>query len=175
MEPTTQKPNNKEGGNEGQELYDIFVAQGIKLASKTSEKMQGKISTELLGKSLFSIVNRIVTEGEKHGIKFNNSVLLHGSREIMGHLIKMSGVEIDDTRISAAVGIAMNEYFDNAVKTGKMTKEEVVQLSEEAKALAQNAAQKQAGRVQGAPMNQGAQPSGIAAPQGMPPQGIPNG
>jgi hypothetical protein len=128
---TEQKGSDKV--NPDQDAYDIFVAQGIKLASAVSEKLQGSASIDVLGNALFEIVNKIETEGEKNGVKFDLSVLLHGSNEILGHLIDMSQVEISEEQVKAVVGIAVGKYLNNAVKTGKMTPDQVVQLSEAAK------------------------------------------
>jgi hypothetical protein len=118
--------------NPDQDAYDIFVAQGIKLASAVSEKLQGSASIDVLGNALFEIVNKIETEGAKNGVRFDLPVLLHGSNEILGHLIDMSQVDISEEQVKAVVGIAVGKYLDNAIKTGKMTQDQVIQLSEAA-------------------------------------------
>lgn len=110
--------------NENQDLYDIFVSQGIKLASTAGQEIQGKASVEVLGSALFEIVNTIETEGSKHGVKFGLDVILHGSNEILGHLINVSKVDISEDQIKSVVGLAVGKWLENAVKTGKMTVEQ---------------------------------------------------
>ena len=66
MEEKMQQPKQGQaaGGQENpsQDTYDIFVAQGIKLASIASDKLQGNSSIDLLGNTLFEIVSKIETE-----------------------------------------------------------------------------------------------------------------
>jgi len=165
-EPIKQEGN--EADSEQKDLYDIFVAQGIKLASVASEKLQGNSSVDLLGNTLFEIVTKIEGEGEKNGIKFGIPVLLHGSSEILSHLIEMSKVEINEEQVKAVVGLAVGKYLTSAMKTGKMSKEQITQMSQEAQqSMPQGAEQ---------PPQQGAPPEQAAPPQGgAPPRGLLNG
>jgi len=159
--PKKNKPN------PGQDLYDIFVAQGIKLAATVGPKLVGKASPELIGSALFDIVKKIETEGEKNGVKFDPAVILHGSKEILSHLINISQVDINEEQVKAVVGVAVGKYLNDAVKTGKMTEQEVAQLAQAAQAG------QGAGPEQGiSPPTPTDQPTpGIAAPQG---GGMPN-
>lgn len=118
------KESNPQGENQNQDLYDIFVSQGIKLASAAGQQMQGKASVDLLGNALFEIVKKIEATGEKHGIRFELDVILHGSNEILGHLINVSKVNINEDQIKAVVGIAVGQWLKNAIQTGKMTMEQ---------------------------------------------------
>jgi hypothetical protein len=122
QQPNEQQPQQ---GNPNQDLYDIFVSQGIKIASEVGQSMRGKASVELLGNTLFDIVNRIEAEGQKHGIVFDLDVLLHGSNEILGHLLKVAQVDITEDQIKAVIGIAVGQWVINAVQTGKMTPEQL--------------------------------------------------
>jgi hypothetical protein len=152
--PSNEAPV-KPNANPDQDLYDIFVSQGIRLAGAAAEKLKGKTSIDLLGNALFEIVNRIETEGEKNGIGFNIAVILHGSNEILGHLIRFSKVQINEEQIKAVIGIATGKYLENAVKTGKMSQEQVQQLARTAQQSAggrQPAASPEASPVQQRPM-----------------------
>jgi len=126
----SQKPQGE--GNPEQDYYDIFVAQGIKVVSQVAKKMQGKSSIDVLGNTLFEIVKKIETGGVENGIRFPLSVLLHGSNEILGHLIGASAVKINEDQIKAVVGTAVGKYIQDAIKTGKMTPEQVSQLAQQA-------------------------------------------
>ena len=132
----------KKTGNHEQDLYDIFVAQGIKLAAETAKGLTGKASVNALGHTLFMIVRKVEGEGQRHGINFPLSVLLHGSNEILGHIIEMSGVKISDDQIKATIGIAVGEYFQDAIKSGRMKPEQLANLARQAQ---QSAASMQQG------------------------------
>lgn len=116
VNPEQVNPNDSQ-----QDLYDIFVSQGIKLASSIGKEMQGKASIELLGNALFEIVKRIESEGQKNGIQFGLDIILHGSNEILGHLINVSKVDITEDQIKAVIGMAAGQWLRNAISTGKMT------------------------------------------------------
>lgn len=138
-----------------QDLYDIFVSQGIRIAFKIAPQLEGKSSIDILGNALFNIVNKIEVEGAKNGIRFPIEVLLHGSNEILGHLIEATKVKINEQQIKAVVSMAVGRWIENAMKTGKMTKDQLVQLAQQAQqAMPQ---QKQAQQPSPAPQ-QGAAP-----------------
>lgn len=154
-QPGSGQPQQGKADPEQQDLYDIFVAQGIKLASATAQKLQGKASVDLLGNALYEIVTKIEAEGEKNGVKFPPQVMLHGSGEILDHLVKMSQVDITEEQVSAVVGIAVGKYMDRAAKSGKVSQEDLAQLAQQS-------------QQQGAPVSPpaGTGPQGLATPQG---------
>jgi hypothetical protein len=82
---------------------------------------------------MFEIVSRVESEGNKNGVIFDLAVMLHGAQEILTTLLEMSGIELQEDQVKETVGYMVGMYLDNAIETGKMTKEEVVQLSEQAK------------------------------------------
>lgn len=130
-QPNGPIPERSNDGNQDQDLYDIFVAQGIKMAAKIAPSIQGKASIDTLGNALFEIVKKVEEGGAKNGIEFDIPVLLHGSNDILGHLIELSGVDINEEQVKAVVGIAVGRYIQDAVKTGKMTPEQVQQLAQQ--------------------------------------------
>lgn len=155
QQPNSNKEPEGKQQNPNQDLYDIFVAQGIKLAGPLSEKMKGKASIDTLGNALFEIVKRVENEGVKNGVKFPIEVLLHGSNEILAHLIQWSGVQIDEQQTKAVIGMAVGKYLQDAVKSGKMTAQQVQELGQQAQQSAQS-------------NPQGQQPGGVSQ------QGVPN-
>jgi transcriptional regulator len=114
-----------------QDLYDIFVAQGVKMAVAFADKLTGKASVEVLGNTLFDIVNKVETQGAKNGVQFGLDVIIHGSNEILGHLIELSQVQISEEQIKQAIGIAVGRWVQNAIKTGKMTAEQLQGLAQQ--------------------------------------------
>lgn len=146
----TKKPDKAiEQDNPGQDLYDIFVAQGIKIASEIAPRLEGKASIDTLGNALADTINKIETEGARHGIKFPLEVLLHGSNEILGYMIDVSGVQADEAQIKGMIGVAVGNYVQNAIKTGKMTKEQIVQLAQQAAGAGQQVAPQTGGMQNG--------------------------
>jgi len=112
--------------------YDIFVAQGFKILAGMGAKLKGKASVEQLGNTLFEIVKKIEAEGAKNGVDFGIEVVLHGSNEILSKMIEVAQVDIQEEQIKAVIGVAVGRYIDNAIKTGKMTPEEVQGLAQQA-------------------------------------------
>jgi len=115
-----------------QDGYDIFVAQGYKILNTIGEQLKGKASIDQLGSTLFDIVNKIETEGKKNGVEFGLDVILHGSNEILGRMIEIAGVQITEEQIKSVIGIAVGKYVQDAIKTGKMTTEQLQGLAQQA-------------------------------------------
>ena len=157
----TKKKQSDPKINPAQDLYDIFVAQGINLVSKVGPKLVGAASPDLLGSTLFDIVSRIESEGEKNGVKFDLPTLFNGSKEILEHLIDVSQVDINEEQIKAVIGVAVGKYLNNAVRTGKMSRQDVAQLAQVAES--QISAQGAGVGPEGPP---GPATPGIAVPQG---------
>ena len=112
-----------------QDGYDIFVAQGIRLASQID--MQGKASVDLLGRTLFDVVSRVEAEGTKNGIKFDLAIVLHGSNEILGYMLQKAKVQIDEEQTKAVIGVAVGLWIQDALKSGKMTPEQLKSLADQ--------------------------------------------
>ena len=152
--PQAQGPDQKgkPQGNPRQADYDIFVSQGIKLASAAAQKMQGKASIDSLGNALAEIVTRVEDEGIKHGIKFDFDVMIHGAQEILTHMLGMAKVDANEEHVKAIAGFAVGKYIEGAVKAGKIKPEELQQL-----------AQMDKGQQQGQPAPQGQEiPGGVS-------------
>lgn len=126
--------SSKNGGN--QDLYDIFVAQGIKLAAGVADQIKqnpqqpGIVGT--IGDAMVDIVNKVEDEGSKNGFKFGLDIIFHGAKNIMDNLLRMSGVELNENETKAVIGHMVGRYLDESVKSGKMTQEQVVQMGQEA-------------------------------------------
>ena len=117
---------------ETQEMYDIFVAQGTKMAAAAAQQLQGRVNPAAVGEVLAGIVNRIEEEGGKHGMKFDLTVLLHGSTNIMTNLLELAGIEMDEDQQKETIGHMVGTYIEGAVQSGKFSQDQVVQLAEQA-------------------------------------------
>jgi ribosomal protein L12E/L44/L45/RPP1/RPP2 len=129
--------------NDDQALFDIFVAQGIKIAGGIANELRGKASVDTLGNALFNIVNKIETEGQTHGIKFPLGVLFNGVGEILRHLVDVSDAKVNEEQVKAIIGIAVGRWLQNNIKTGRMSQQDVIALAEDAQQYQQQQAQKQ--------------------------------
>jgi len=169
-QPNTQPPAGPDQGgapqqeNQNQDVYDIFVSQGILMLSKLKIKITK--SPEMVAQTMVMIVKKVVMECEKQGIKLPIEVLLHGSKEILIALIQQSGIEFSEADVKTIVGNMIGLYLDGEVKAGRMTPEEV-------SALGQQAKQSMGGGEGGPPT--GGQPAGPAPQQQPPPTPQPGG
>lgn len=111
-----------------QDLLDIFVAQGMKMVSQMAPQLKGKASIDVLGNALFEVVNKIETEGAKNGIEFPQWILLRGTEDILRFLLEVAQVQVDEKSVKGIIGIAVGRWLKNAIQTGKMTKEQAVEL-----------------------------------------------
>ena len=132
-EPTEQEQPQQNVSEEQQEMYDIFVGQGTKLAMSAAKSLQGQTDPKVIGEAMFEIVDRVESEGMKNGMKFDLATMLHGSGNILSNLVHTAGIQLDENQTKEVVGHMVGKYLDNSVKTGKMTPEQVVQLGEQAK------------------------------------------
>jgi hypothetical protein len=116
-------------GNQ-QDLYTIFVAQGVKIAEQHIESV--KQNPNVIPKVMVAIVNRVEQTAEKRGIKFDISIKFTGAQEILAFLIKEAGIEIDEQALTQMIKEMVGIYLKQAVASGKMTQEEVIQLGQQA-------------------------------------------
>lgn len=131
-----KKPQEKENkGSRQQYLYDIFVSQAIKLCGPAAEQLkqaQGADPSVAMGDAIFTIVNKVETEGSKFGFKFDYTILANGLNEILQVLLQLSGLQLDETQIKTAIGHAVGRWMENGVQTGKLTEQEMQNLMGEA-------------------------------------------
>jgi hypothetical protein len=115
-----------DGGNDNMSSSNYFnnVGYGVIFG------VHRQTSQELTEKTV--IVERVESEATQHGRQFALPVMLHGSQNILANLLEMSGVQLDENQVKEAVGHMVGLYLDRAVSSGKMQKEEVVQLAQQA-------------------------------------------
>jgi hypothetical protein len=129
MMETNKMPAEEQFDNDGR---DIMASQGIILAhKKVGKRMRGRANIELLGRSLSEIVKQVESGGAKHGVRFGLSEIMSAAPEILSHIIKASGAQVTDEQQKAAIGLATGMYLEDAIKSGKMTKEQLGQLAQQ--------------------------------------------
>lgn len=139
MDPMEQQAPQEQGGEvsaEQQDMFDILVAQGIKFISDKAKNIKDIKDPNSVATVMVMIISRVEDESAKKGMKFDNSVLLAGAVELLKYFLKITGVEPDEERLKEIVGRMIGMYFKEALKKGKMTKEQILQLSQEAQQIA---------------------------------------
>ena len=126
-----KKVNEKAPESEEQDFLDIFIIQGMKIVKQIAPKLQGNASIDVLGNALFTIVNKVETEGAQKGVNFPMWVLIRGTTDILTFLVETTGVEVTPESVKAIIGIAVGKYIQNGIDTGKFTKEEAGQAAQE--------------------------------------------
>lgn len=126
-------PEDKGGGQNIQELYDIFVSQGIIILSKLDLNYGN--DPQKIAETLVQVINKLESSGKQNGIVFPKEVLFNGAKELLIKALELAGVEPTEQDVKKIVGHMFGMYFDNAVKSGAMTPQEVADLAKEAKQM----------------------------------------
>lgn len=116
-----------------QELYDIFVAQGTRLAAEASDAIragrgQGNMK-DMFVDALLSIIDRVKTGGEQNGFKFDDNILVYGGGEILTNLMLMSGIDLDESQIQQITGEAVGRWMQRGIKDGSITPEQLQEMA----------------------------------------------
>lgn len=135
MQDYSQNNNQQNDSDNNQDLYDIFVAQGIKIAASVADMLNeqpqdGIIGT--VGDAMVDIVHKIEDDGAKNGFQFSEAIKFHGAQNILDNLLRMSGIKLNENETKTVIGHMVGRYLDESVKAGKMTKEQVVQMARDA-------------------------------------------
>ena len=123
-----------------QQEYDIFVSNGIRIIHGNAREaiinqLKGQEPADAVAMATVGVIERIESGAADKGKKINESVLLNGANELMNNIIELgegSGAikeMSEDDRVNA-VKKATGMYIKNALESGKMTKEQLVQDAE---------------------------------------------
>lgn len=147
-QPTKQPPARLVGRFEGGRMeipekkeYDIFVANGIKLihSKEASDSLIKRIldadnKSDALATATLLVINRLEASAEAAGKELSLVTIAHGGNALMGEIIRLAEAagmeELDDQTKAEAMALAISRYIDDAVKTGKITQEELVEMSD---------------------------------------------
>ncbi len=123
----------------------MFMVNGLKVLSdkKYIKKILAVIKTSLhkplrtIADVLLGIIISMVADAKKKGIKLDNGIIAHGTNLLLGHFLQMleaAGMKpLTDEEKLAVYQMIVAQYLDTAVKMGLMTKEELIQVSEQLK------------------------------------------
>jgi len=156
-----------------QEQFDMFIANGLSIIHEreTTDAILNQIQSnpdpiDAIAKATLDIVVRLEDSAAANGMKLEDSTKIAGANQLMGEIINLvevsGGKKLADEQKYQAFSLAVSMYLDGAVKSGKMTKEQLVQMGQEAQQTPEGqkiAAQMQQGQQGQPPMQQG-QPQG---------------
>ena len=175
----------KVGKNDNQKAFDQFAINSLKIlhSPKVTDTIINRVvkaedKVDAIGEIALDIINRLEKDAQKRNFKVTANTVIHGANTIVGDIISIAeaaGMEpLNDEQRYQALSWTMSNYINNAVKSGQISKEELIQLGQEAsqtkegKAIA-NKVMEDAG-AQGQPIGPG-QGQGLRDGQG-PKQGL---
>jgi hypothetical protein len=127
-----------------QEQVDIFVSNGIqiihskKISDNIIKQLKGsKDPVEVISTITLKVVEILENDAVKKGVTLTDVTKVHGANQLMGEIInlaeKAKAVEpLNDEQKYQAFALAVSTYLDRAVKSGKITQEQLMALAKEA-------------------------------------------
>lgn len=126
-----------------QEQLDMFVANGLNIVHDQkitdvilSQVQKNPDSVDAIAKATLMVINKLEDSSSSNGIKIEDGIKIVGANQIMGEIINLTekaGMEplIDEQKYQA-FSLAISMYLDGAVKSGKMTKEQLISMGQDA-------------------------------------------
>ena len=135
-------PGLAEPGVDSEEM-DIFIANGMKIihTPNVSDALIEKIvksetPEKELAEATLLIVSRIEKSAESAGKELSLGTISNGGNVLMGELINLAEAagmkKMSEEDKYKAFTFAVSKYIDEAVKSGKMTKEQLLAYAKEA-------------------------------------------
>lgn len=133
---------------EQQEQVDIFVVNGMSLIhnEKTSKALINQIVNspdpiEAVANATITIVGRLEQSAAENKMKLSDITLVHGGNQLMAEIIAVAeagGMEpFTEEQRFQSFSLAVSKYLKGAVNSGKITPEQLQQMSQEVQATPQ--------------------------------------
>ena len=127
---------------EDQAQYDMFVANGMSIIydKTTSEKIINQIvkspdPIESVSDATLNVIEKLESSAGSSKVKIQEAVLIQGSNVLMGEIIGLAeaaGMEpLSAEQKYQAYSLAVSKYIQRALKSGKMTPEQLEAMSQE--------------------------------------------
>jgi len=123
--------------------FDIFVANGTKMIY--SEKISDQIISQVvdaknpvvaIAEVTLAIISRLEQSAKAAGKNPSYETLIYGGNALMGEVIESAEAagmkKLTKPERYEALNLAVGKYIDQAIKTGQMTKDELMKLAEDA-------------------------------------------
>ncbi len=125
-----------------QKKFDMFIINGMEIIhdQKTSDGFLKRIGTnpeptKAIAEILVDIVVRLTDSAQQAGQEIPPEIVLHGSNLLLGEIVgvlEASGLEtLSEEQKTGIWQIAVSLYLDQAIKSGKMTEQELKELKAE--------------------------------------------
>jgi len=150
-----QFPNKQSAGNPPQvdpaiqEQFDMFVNRGLIIIhnDKVSNDILNKVKSggniiNGLAKTLVIVVERIESNAESAGVKIADEVKIAGANHLLSEIFTVAetaGVKLDERQKGEVFANAVSLYLDRGIKSGKITKEQLTKMAQDAQATPQGA------------------------------------
>ena len=165
-------------GELDQEAVDIFVANGMKMIHnpKVSDTLISRIvdaenPVQAVADATLSIVSRLEESSKAAGRPLALPTIAYGANILMGEIMssaEAAGMEkMDEATRYQTFSLAVGKYLDDAIKTGKMTKEELIRLGKEAEGTPIGQKMLEAARKGTLPAGETTAQPGMATPPGL--------
>lgn len=143
IETPEETPKESQVPPQLQQQVDMFTANAMHIVhnKKTSDGLIKKITNSEnpvmeIADATLEITERLESGAEGRGMATTLQVFASGASAIMGEIIdlaEMAGLEkLTDEQKQQTFGIIISKYLDNSVKSGKMSKEELVSMGQQA-------------------------------------------
>jgi len=127
-----------------QEQMDIFISNGMMMIhnSKVSDSILSKILKEqdkikAIAEAMVLIINHLVDSAAQNGQALTNEVLVFGSNFLLGELISLAEAagmqKLSDEQKTEVLQRGVGMFIDDAVKQGRITKDQLAALGEQVK------------------------------------------
>lgn len=127
-----------------QDTVDMFLANGLRIVHdpKVSDGLINRIVKSrdpavAVAEATLSVVERLEGSAKENGRSIPMEHLAQVANVLMGEIIQMAETAgmppLDEEGRYQAYSLAVSKYIDSAVRSGKMPKEQLVQMAEAAK------------------------------------------
>ena len=168
---TEQMPPDQAQEGSAQDAFDKFVIEAMKIihtpkvTNSLIKRMKSSTDTvEAIGSIAIDIVTRLDNSANESGFPLTANAVLNGINVIIGELINIAvaagAKQLSDEQKYQAFSWAIAKYFEGAIKSGKMTPEQMKQVLSKINPEAM----KQLPQAQPPAMPQGGQPQPMTQP-----------
>jgi len=179
-----QQPQEGQADPKMQDNIDMFLANGIRIVH--NKKVSDGFIKQIVGANnpvvaiadaTLNVVDRLEGSASENGVgTLPPETLAQVANALMGEIMEMAEIAglkpLSDDEKYQSFSLAVSKYIDKAVKSGKMSKEELGQMGDQAAQTPEGQKIMQGMGIQGMPSAQG--PAQGAPIQGAPPaQGAP--
>jgi hypothetical protein len=141
--PEQSKPGGILQGAQNQQEVDIFVANGLRIVHTPNVAdglikaiVKSDVPAVAVADATLNVVHRLETGAKEAKMLLSKSTLAYGANFIMGEVIAVAEAaglpKMSDDDKYRAYSLMVSKYLDDAINTGKISKEEMMSLGKQA-------------------------------------------